>query len=72
MFTSISSGVGDLPCFLTFFFLFLIELKIPNFSLNVFVYFFCNIIMTGKPTHTASKERIVPELMFRLNVCPTY
>ena len=28
--------------------------------------------MTGEPTHTASKERIVPELMFYLNVYPNY
>ena len=59
MFTSISTGVGDLPCFHTFFFL--IELKIFNFSLNLFVYFFCNIIMTDEPMHTASKERMAPE-----------
>ena len=42
---------------------FLIELNIPNFSLHLFVYFFKNIIMTGEPMHTASKERIAPELM---------
>ena len=29
----------------------------------MFVYFFCNIIITGEPTHTASKERMAPELM---------
>ena len=40
------------------------RLKILNFSLNLFVYFFCNIIMAGEPTHTASKERMAPELMF--------
>ena len=28
--------------------------------------------MTGEPTHIASKERMAPELMFRLNVCPSY
>ena len=33
MFTSISAGVGDLPCFPTFFLRSLIKLKIPNFSL---------------------------------------
>ena len=42
----------------------IIKLKIPNFALHLFLYFFCNIIMTGEPTGTASKERIAPELMF--------
>ena len=40
---------------------------IPNrtyfFLKLVCLLFFCNIIMTGEPTHTASKERMVPELM---------
>ena len=49
---------------LLFFLQSLIELKISKFSLNLFVYFFCNIIMTGEPTHTASKERMAPKLMF--------
>ena len=28
--------------------------------------------MTGEPTYTASKERMAPELMFRLNARPSY
>ena len=36
---SISLSVGDLPDFPTFL-----------FSLYLFVYFFCNIIVTGDPT----------------------
>ena len=44
MFTSISVGVGD-PL------IFSMILKIPNFSLYLFIYF----VMTGEPVHTASK-----------------
>ena len=34
-------------------------------SCTVFVcLLFCNITMTGEPTHTTSKERMAPELMF--------
>ena len=40
------------------------KLKIPNLSLYLFVYFFCNVVMTGEPTHTVSRERMAPELMF--------
>ena len=29
-----------------------------------FVYFFWNIIRTGESTHTTSKERMAPELMY--------
>ena len=39
----------------------MIELKIPNFSLCLFVYFFC---MTDEPSYTTSQERMVSELMF--------
>ena len=71
MFTSVSAGVGDIPCFPTFLFLrSLIKLKISNFSLNLFAYFFLNIIITGKPMHTASKERMAPELMFSSERAP--
>ena len=44
MFTSISAGVDDLPCSPTFFLWSLIELKIPNFSLNLSVYFFVTLL----------------------------
>ena len=40
------------------------ELEI-NFTLFKHVcLLFCNIAMTGEPMHTASKERIAPQLMF--------
>ena len=67
MFTSISAGVGNLPCFPNFF---SSLLKIPNFSLYLHLTFFCNIIMTGEPTHTTSKERMAPELMFSFEHTP--
>ena len=41
--------IGNLPCF-----------TISNFLLLVSG----NIIMTGEPLHTTSKERMAPELMF--------
>ena len=40
----------------------LTELKIPNFSLHLFVYLFN--IMTSEPMHTALEERIEPGLLF--------
>ena len=40
------------------------ELKIPNFSLYLFAYFFGNIIMTGEPAHATSMKNMAPELMF--------
>ena len=51
---------------------FLIELNIPKFSLHLFVYFFCNITMTGEPMHTASKEGIAPELMISSEHVPQF
>ena len=39
---------------------------IVNFFLYLFVYF----IMTSEPTHTASKERIVPEVIFSTEHMP--
>ena len=79
MSTSISAGLVLLcrqpPLFAYFFFSMIpIELKIPNFSLNSFVYFFGNIIMNDEPAHTitTSKERMAPELMFHLNLCHSY
>ena len=38
--------------------------------LNLFAYFFCNNIMTGEYTYTASKERVMPELMFSSECMP--
>ena len=54
--------------------------KIPNELYNplyLFIYLFCNMIMTGEPAHTTSKERIVPgiiitKLSLHLNMCPNY
>ena len=37
---------------------------IPNPLKILICLLFCNIIMTDKPTHTASNEIRVPELMF--------
>ena len=39
------------------------EYLIPN-SVKLVCLFFCNVTMTGEPMHTASKERMAPELMF--------
>ena len=39
------------------------QLQIPNFVCLLF----CNVVVTGEPTNTASKERITPELMFSSN-----
>ena len=66
MFASISAGVGYLPCFPTFFSMISNKsnLKFLFFPLTCLFTYFCNIVMTGEPTHTASKERMVPELMF--------
>ena len=41
-----------------------------NFFLKLVCLLFCNIIMTGEPTHTESKERMVPELMFSSECMP--
>ena len=59
MFTSISSGVGKLPCFTTYIPL----IKLYKFSLYLFVYFFA-IIMTGEPAHSTLEERMSPGLLF--------
>ena len=64
MSSSISVGVGDLPCFPTFCFY---DFKILKFSLYLFVYFF---VMTGEPMRTTSKERMVPEVMFSTERIP--
>ena len=40
------------------------KLKIPDFSLYLFVYFFCNIFMIVEPAHTTSKERMALEFVF--------
>ena len=59
---------GTLPCFPTFF----IELEIPKFPYILDCLLFCNIIMTGEHTHTASKERMAPEVMFLLECAPQH
>ena len=45
-----------------------------NLKFQVFpstcLFTFCNKIMTGKPAHTPSKERMVPELMFSSECAP--
>ena len=40
----------------------LIQLRIPNISFYLFVYFLNNIIVTNKSAHTAIKERMVPDI----------
>ena len=56
---------APLPLFPYFLFLrSLIEPKIPNFPYTCLFTFFGNIITTGELMHTASKERMMPELMF--------
>ena len=59
MSTSISTGVGNLPCFATLnFSMILIKLKIPNMLVWLLLF---KIFMTGEPAHTASKEIRVPK-----------
>ena len=36
------------------------RLPIPKDSHGNFYWYFCNIIMTGEPTHTTLEERMVP------------
>ena len=47
-----------------------------NLKFQIFPYtglfIFCNNVMTGEHSYTASKERIAPELSFHLNVQPNY
>ena len=56
----ISAGVGNFLVSYFFFYDPKSDLKFLIFHL----FTFCNIIMTGEPTHTTSKERMEPELMF--------
>ena len=53
---SISASAGDPYCFL-------FKLKSSHFPYTC-LFTFGDIIMTVEPTHTTSKERMVPEVMF--------
>ena len=63
MSTSISSGIGDLPCFTTF------MAVIPILTEDSYCFFVLvclllyNIIMTGEPKHTELEERMVQGLL---------
>ena len=64
MSTSMSAGVGDLPCFIL-----LISLN-PNQTEKYLIFpctclfIFCNIIMTGEPGCTILEERMASGLLF--------
>ena len=50
--------------------LFSMILKLLNFLYTCLFTFFCNIIMSGEPMYTASKERMVSEVMFLTECAP--
>ena len=58
MSSSIAAGEDDL-LFCCFYFLCLLMYKTPNFSCIL-----RNIIMTGEPVHTASKERMALDMSY--------
>ena len=49
---------------LTFIAMIPIDCKIKNFSLHLFVYFFCNNYDIGELTNATSKERVITNILF--------
>ena len=72
MSTSISSGVGDLPCFTTFYLYDpLSNLKFLFFIILVCL-LFCTIIITDEPMHTTLERKEWHQAnCFHLNTLPT-
>ena len=68
MSTSMSAGIGKIPCFTTFqlflcsHFSLILKFLLLVFSFHLFIYFliFYNIIMVTGTTLTTIKERMVP------------
>ena len=64
IFTRVSAGVDDWPCFTIFFIATIpIDYKITNFSLLLFYLFLVTIIIFGELTSTTSMERMTMNII---------